>query len=92
MTPIEIEICLHYYYNPEPHRLENHHNTEIIDRLLRKNLIQESNLLYPNSKYILTDRGNQYVESLKRIPLPVKVERWVTNYPENKEYEATNIP
>lgn len=84
MTPVQMEVILHYYYNDSSFVSRRASHSEAKRHLLSVGLLQEP--MDANS-YRITDRGRVYVESLIKVPLPTKVERWLTIYPESKEHE-----
>ena len=81
MSPLEIEILLHYYYCPVDYQGGD------ISAPAVKNAIErfrdELNLLEPTQSmdvyhdphYRITERGRVFVEALCNMPLPVK--QWV---------------
>lgn len=75
MSPLQIEILLHYYCSPGDYRdgdfsapavRETIDNFRGVDEMLRG---CESG----SRTYRLTDRGLAYVDALMRLPLPRKV-------------------
>jgi hypothetical protein len=76
MTPLEIEIALHYYYTPLPYP-NMPMRDGIVDAFLAAGLLQPREGEYPPdwSKYERTDRLTAYCKALQAVPLPVQ--KWV---------------
>ncbi len=77
MTPLEIEIILHYYARANDYRdgdISAPSVRETIDRFLEDEDILGSYPPCPESprKYHLTERGRIFVEALCALPLPEK--------------------
>lgn len=85
MTPLEIEIVLHYYCSHTDYGRDKGGGNcpsdapavvEALGDLVRSGLIELSgSLLAPEPRYLIADRGSAYVEFLKEMPLPVS--KWV---------------
>lgn len=79
MTPLQIQMMLHYYARPSPyaaHEPEHASSQAVAQQRLR---LLSDELLYvdPTSGagYALTDRGRAYISALTAMPLPIK--KWV---------------
>ena len=82
MSPLEIEILLHYYQRfPTDFRDGNFCAPEVQDAIERfrdeYNLLEptQSMDVYHDPHYRITERGRVFVEALCNMPLPVKT--WV---------------
>lgn len=79
MTPLHIQLMLHYYAIDEPYAKGDpaHANSDAV-RKYRAFLIGE-NMICPSSSsgsgYEATDRGRAYVEALCAVQLPII--KWV---------------
>ena len=81
MSPLEIEILLHYYCCPTDYRDGDFSAPAVQDAIER--FRDEINLLEPTQSmdvyhdphYRITERGRVFVEALCNMPLPVKT--WV---------------
>jgi len=71
MTPLEIQIMLHYYYSPNDYNLQPPAVQEAVARFLDKDLLRLGSI----TLYEITERGMAYVEMLKKVPLPIC--KWV---------------
>ena len=84
MTPLEIDLLLHYYCSPEPHeRIDNELHLATVRDFVEKGLLIE--LPEPN-QYGSKFKGNFealdiYIKAICDVPLPEK--RWVI--PEKEE-------
>ena len=82
LTPIQIEILIHYNYSPEDYRDGDFSAPavcECIALFLLLNLLEDNQPprdVNDNSKYRITDRGQAHVEALCSVPLPVNT--WVS--------------
>lgn len=77
MTPLEIEILLHYYGHSDDYRQGDFSAPAVRDAIDRfkghmELLEPEGQLGQVHHMYRLTERGKVYVEALMVIPLPVK--------------------
>lgn len=73
MTPVILEILLHYYYSPEGYKGRNScAENDSISFLYNEGLI----IYNKSSNYIISDRGRAYVEHLLKQPLPEPITRW----------------
>jgi len=74
MTPLHIELMIHYYahceptYNPEAPAVKEY----TLD-LLKEGLIDES--ATSGSGYVSTDKGKAFVEKICETPIPVQT--WI---------------
>ncbi len=90
MTPIEIEILLHYRYRPSDFRDGDFSAPAVrnaIERFLTLGLLEP--WAEEDRSYRLGSRGEAYVNALCAMPLPVR--QWVANgqvYGENGEKVA----
>lgn len=78
MTPLEIEILLHYYTTPGDYRNGNFSAPAVPEALTKLTHMDEPLLTYdPNKtpRYEITDRGSAYIQALTQVPLPMKA--WV---------------
>jgi len=78
MTPLEIEILLHYYTRVDDYRDGDFSAPAVASAIGR--FVNRLNLLETSSddsaaRYVATSRAVAYVEMLKEVPLPV--EMWV---------------
>jgi hypothetical protein len=81
MSPLQIEIVLHYYYSPEDWR-DGEWNDEL--REMIRDLAETMALIeidprshpiglgYRPGTYRITERGRVYVEALKAMPIPIQ--------------------
>ena len=67
MTPLQIEMLLHYNASPGPFRPWGDAQEEAIDLFLRERLIQMPVAL---DSVQLTERGKAYIKLLQMMPLP----------------------
>lgn len=80
MTPLIIEILLHYFYSPTEYR-----NGDLSAPAVRDGIVwlrDEAMLIRTRaerneygSTYEVTDRGRAHIENLKALPLPIS--KWV---------------
>lgn len=79
MTPLKIEMLLHYYCRPDDYRGGDFTApavNEALDDFLRDELIEHSEHQAANpAHYVITERGRVYVEALSAVQLPER--RWV---------------
>ena len=86
MSPLGINILLHFYYSPTPYvhppspgrhpeAVKNFLLTAEDEGLLRD--MSDDNVPLEETVYKLTSRGEAYVKRLLETPLPRKVETWV---------------
>ena len=69
MTSLEIEILLHYFCRIGDYSISQE-LSRTIDRLLELELLYED--ILGDRNYMLSDRGEAYVQALLSLPLPVK--------------------
>lgn len=84
MTPVQIEVILHYRYSPNHF---NHGGDSQMSRAHREaHQFWEANEMMTETteSWSLTDKGRAYVEELMAVPLPVAV--WT--FPPKKEKTA----
>ena len=77
MTPLEIEIILHYYTRPGDYRNGDFSAPAVknaIDWFCQTGML-ELKEISTKGDYDLTDRGQAYVDALMALPLPEK--RWI---------------
>ena len=82
MSPLEIEILLHYYYCPGDYQDGDFSAPAAVQNAI-ESFRDELNLLEPTQSmdvyhdphYRITERGRVFVEVLCNMPLPVK--QWV---------------
>ena len=88
MTPLEIEILLHYYCTPgdfEPERLDAPGVKAAIDRFIWAGLLVDQRDSVPPGESLYTanrEALNVYIEALKAVPLPTR--QWVVLKKEEK--------
>ena len=81
MSPLEIEIALHYYYSTVDFRGGDFSAPAVRDAIERfrddYKLLEPTDSMdvYHDPHYRLTARGHAFVEALCRTPLPVQM--WV---------------
>lgn len=75
MTPVILEILLHYYYSPLDYKGRNScAENDGVAFLYNEELIIHNR--GPDSNYIISERGRAYVEHLLKQPLPELITRW----------------
>jgi hypothetical protein len=81
MSPLEIEILLHYYCLPTDYR-DGDFSAPAVKNAIERfrdelNLLEptQSMDVYHDPHYRITERGRVFVEALCNMPLPVK--QWV---------------
>jgi hypothetical protein len=83
MTPLQIEIMLHYYARTEDYRFGDFSAPtvkEAIEVFCRGDMLNFTNKAdYPNAAYVITEKGRAYVDYLRSVPLPVV--KYVIEYP-----------
>lgn len=78
MTPLQIEILLHYYTTPTDYRDGDFFAPsvrEAIDDFRKLNILVNS--VKSGVNYALSEGGQRYVERLCSVPLPQIKECWV---------------
>ena len=81
MSPLEIEILLHYYYCPGDYQNGDFSAPAVEDAIERfrdvHNLLEptQSMDVHHDPHYRITERGRVFVEALCNMPLPIKT--WV---------------
>ena len=81
MSPLEIEILLHYYRCPTDYRDGDFSAPDVQDAIERfrdtHNLLEPTHSMdeFCEPHYTITERGHVFVEALCNMPLPVKT--WV---------------
>ncbi len=79
MTPLQIQMMLHYYAIAEPYacRQPEHANSEAVHQQRHSLICDELLETDPGSpsSFRVTERGLAYVKALKDMPLPIK--KWV---------------
>ncbi len=76
MTPLALEIIIHYYYSPEDYREGDASAPAVKDTIcsLFKNGLLEAAESSSSCKYRITDKGKFYVEEgLCKVPFPKKI-------------------
>jgi len=86
MTPLEIEILLHYYYSGEDFRKGDFSAPAVRAAIDLFQVLDGGSLLTKDpcdmeKNYTITDRGRAYVNALCSMPLPVS--KWVMPEPLN---------
>jgi len=80
MTPLHIQIMLHYYARVTPyaeHEPEHRYSPavkEYTQQLIVANMLTSSQ---SSGVYVVTEKGRAYVEALKAVKEPVSKEIWV---------------
>lgn len=74
MTPLQIQMMLHYHCSPEPYSVHNrtHAQSEVVHRQ-RQQLLDDGMLSvegHTDSGYTVTDKGRFYIEYLLSVPVP----------------------
>ena len=78
MSPVRINIMLHYYCSPDDY--EGKENAQFIEQTLQN--FYSTGLLYHSEKgeskavYTITQKGRVYVEALINIPVPILIRKW----------------
>lgn len=76
MTPLEIEILLHYYARTNDYR-EGDFSAPAVRSAIDS--FVDAELIVPRSKesaaYAIAERGTVYIDALKAVPLPTR--KWV---------------
>ena len=80
MSPLEIEVALHYFYSPNDHPdIDVPGYQQALANFLDNGMLVARDMAEDSqaeaSKYKSTDRLRVYCEALKKVPLPVK--KWV---------------
>jgi hypothetical protein len=82
MTPLEMEILLHYYCRADDYRDGDFSAPAVraaVDWFKTEELLRTDPRETPRTCYVLTERGKVYVEALQKVPLPQH--RWVIPWP-----------
>jgi len=74
MTPVALEVLLHYFYRGEPLKTENEAQERALDYLLHAKLL-DLVASDEGSCYTISERGKVHVEGLCAMPLPEQ--KWV---------------
>lgn len=85
MSPLEIEILMHYYTTPGDYR-DGDFTAPAVKEAMRWMCDEELLTSFygeNNAKFGLMERGRAYIEALKRVPLPTRC--WQVKWPENPE-------
>ena len=83
MTPLEIEIMLHYYSRGDDYKnLSGPVVKETIEKFVGSGMLKKSSDGWDQygKAHEITPMGQAYVEALMKIRLPVM--QWKVNYPE----------
>lgn len=78
MTPLQIEMLLHYYSRADDYRDGDFSAPavrEALEGFKRDELLEEDKADTPRTCYVITERGRVYIEAIRAIPLPER--RWV---------------
>lgn len=75
MTPLILEILLHYYYSLTDYVGRNScAEQDAIKFIYDKELIVRNS--GKGANYVISDRGRAYIEHLLKQPLPIPITRW----------------
>lgn len=77
MSPLQIEILLHYYYSRQPHIYTGSDSAaEAFGYLVGNDMLRDRFSGMPciagELRYELTDKGRFYIEYILSLPLPVE--------------------
>ena len=78
MTPLQIEMLLHYYSRADDYRDGDFSAPavrEALEGFKRDELLAADQADPPRTCYVITERGRVYVEALRAVPMPER--RWV---------------
>ncbi len=78
MTPLEIEMLLHYYSRTNDYRDGDFSAPAVRNALewfKREEFLATDKAEPPKTCYVIAERGRVYVEALKSVPMPER--RWV---------------
>lgn len=79
MSPLMIEILLHYFARTNDYRDGDFSASAVRDAITwfheHEHLLEQTPVGPRHAAYVLTDRGRVYVEALLSVPLPVQ--KWV---------------
>ncbi len=78
MTPLQIEMLLHYYSRADDYRDGDFSAPavqEALEGFKRDELLAADQAGPPRTCYVITERGRVYVEALRAVPMPER--RWV---------------
>ena len=76
MTPLQIEILLHYYAKPTDYPyMDPTSQQEAFKFFIKNRLLVTIDPTTHGATYIITDKGNAYINALRKMPLPVSV--WI---------------
>lgn len=74
MSPLAIEIMLHYFYSDSAFPKEDTRAAiSAVGDMRNAGMLEFST---PKQHDIITDRGRAYVQFLCSVPMPIKQERW----------------
>jgi hypothetical protein len=77
VTPLHIQIALHYYCFRTDWDCSTPKHTEYVEDLCRAGLLERSGWPHSSRRFEATDGLKAYVEALTAIKLPVLETRWV---------------
>ena len=76
MTPFELEVLMHYYVTPAPHRVELENPpvwAAMRDWFIAEDLLKaRTERTRGDGTYLVTERGAAYVEHVLQTPLPLQ--------------------
>ena len=87
MSPLELRILLYHRYAPlgelwdEPSPAAARAHKRHVDHGLLKKGVSVSTV---QDFYVLTPKGDTYLDAILSLPEPVEVTQWLISYPENK--------
>lgn len=77
ITPLELEVLLHLYYDPSPYNAPSEAHRNAVDRFLGEGLVDLRRYPGPLNELLVTPKGAAYIESILYTPYPVQVTFWV---------------
>jgi len=80
MTPLHIQIMLHYYCNVTPYAEKEpaHRNSSAV--MSYTDYLVDDNMLRPSQcegVYVVTEKGRAYIDALKAVAEPIAKTIWV---------------
>lgn len=75
MSPLGIEIMLHYFCRCCDWDRPSPASDELLIRLVDTGMLEHRNASH-EQRYEITPRGSAYVEFLKKVPIPTRREVW----------------
>lgn len=82
-TPLEIEVILHYFYSYEPHpQVDAPAVRQVIEQFCVERLLWYD---AQQSRYVVTERGQAWVDMICSMPYPVWVDPTEWNKPDDRK-------